>query len=451
MADSDLHADPDDRAVPPAGRRAGLLGRLFRRGKKAKAADAVPAESFAETMSTALDGDDDADLIRTITGGEDEASAPPPMPARREGFKHKLTRYLGYIFWPPFLRGDLSAVNRRMLLGAWTCVLLLLAGAGGWLVTTGQSLPFLPGSEVVIGVTRLTLPPEARLAPEQKAATKEAPPEVGRLPSGLLVAPDPMLTEQTPRGPAPKIGADGRQPWSAYARAVSAPANRPRIAIVLHDLGLNQQLTLLAAERLPPEISFAFNPYAQDLAAMILRTRTIGHEVLLDLPMEPFDYPSSDPGPYTLLTSLNEDENVRRLDWAMTRATGYIGFVNLMGSKYTSSPDHMGLVAERLKARGLMFVDNRTAPKSVAARVVREAGGVYAYSNREIDQQATADLIDARLEELERTARVGGVAVGSARPYPVTLDRLLAWAGTLNGKGFDLVPVSAIANRQTPQ
>src|SRR3546814_7206693 len=82
-----------------------------------------------------------------------------------------------------------------------------------------------------------------------------------------------------------------------------------------------------------------------------------------------------------------------------------------------------------------MFVDIRTAPKSVAARVVREAGGVYAYSNRQIDQQPVGDLIEARLEELERTARVGGVAVGSARPYPITLDRLLAWTGTLNAKG----------------
>src|SRR3546814_8206873 len=117
-------------------------------------------------------------------------------------------------------------------------------------------------------------------------------------------------------------------------------------------MGLNQQLTLLAAERLPPEISFSFNPYAQDLKPMVERARTIGHEALLDLPMEPFDYPSSDPGPYTLLTSLNEDENIRRLDWALSRASGFIGFANLMGSKYTSSPDHMGFVAERLKARG---------------------------------------------------------------------------------------------------
>src|SRR3546814_1570318 len=64
-------------------------------------------------------GDDDADLIRTITGDEDETPAAPAAPPRREGFKHKLFRYLGYIFWPPFLRGDLGAVNPRMLLGAW--------------------------------------------------------------------------------------------------------------------------------------------------------------------------------------------------------------------------------------------------------------------------------------------------------------------------------------------
>ncbi len=443
----------------PAG-KPGLLKRLFGRGKaKRQAAMAAEAgddagDDAGDLLQDASDPtriDEDADLVRSINGGEDEIAATPAAPPRREGFKHKLTRYLGYVFWPPFLRGDLRTVNRRLLLAAWTGVLLMLAGAGGWLVTTGQSLTALPGSEVVIGVTRLTLPPEARLAPEQKQSRAAAPAEVGRLPSGLLIAPDPALAERVPRGLVPKIGADGRQPWSAYARPYDAPADRPRIAIVLHNLGLNPQLSLLAAERLAPEISFAFNPYAQGLDKQIERTRSVGHEVLLNLPMEPFDYPSSDPGPYTLLTSLNEDENVRRLDWALARAPGYIGFTNLMGGKYTSSPEHMKLIAGTLKARGLMFVDARTAPKSVAARIVREAGGVYAFSNRQIDQLPTAELIDARLEELERTARVSGVAVGSAQPYPVTLDRLLAWTGTLPGKGIALVPVSAVANRQNPE
>jgi polysaccharide deacetylase 2 family uncharacterized protein YibQ len=443
-----LHADPEDRAMEAEPKQS-LLKRLFGgRRKKNEAHAGAMNDGGGEGM---LAADGDADLIQTITGTEDEA---PPAPPRRRGFKHKLTsfvRIIGLILWPPFLRGDLRTVNRRLLLAAWTLVLFVLAAGGGWLVTTGEKLPFLPGSEVVIGVGRLVLPPEARLAPDQKTSTAAPPPAVGRLPSGLLVAPDPTLAEPTPRGLIPKIGADGRQPWSAYARPFDEPATRPRLAIVLHDMGLNTQLTQLAAERLPPAITFAFNPYAPDLALQVEMARSAGHEVLLGLPMEPFDYPASDPGPYTLLTSLSEQENSRRLDWVLARVPGYIGFSNLMGGKYTSSPEHMRTIAARLKERGLLFVDARTAPRSVAARIVREGGGVYAFVNRQIDAQPTASLIDARLEELERTARASGVAIGGALPYPVTLDRLLAWSRNLETKGIALAPVSAIANRQTPE
>src|SRR5690606_15230447 len=141
------------------------------------------------------------------TGGPDEpppdgqgAPADGPLP-RREGFKHKLGRFfrlIGLILWPPFLRGNAETVNRRLLLGAWTLVLLLLAGSGGWLVVTGQSLTALPCSEVIIGVARLALPPEAKLTPEQQAQRPAAPAGIGRLPSGLLIAPDPALSESTP-------------------------------------------------------------------------------------------------------------------------------------------------------------------------------------------------------------------------------------------------------------
>ena len=34
---------------------------------------------------------------------------------------------------------------------------------------------------------------------------------------------------------------------------------------------------------------------------MVARAREAGHEVLLEVPMEPFDYPDNDPGPQTLL------------------------------------------------------------------------------------------------------------------------------------------------------
>ncbi len=436
-----------------------LLAPFSRRRRKPVADDG----DFGAMVQDRLDGQDDHDHgLGGYGGGLDPDAdmmgdyggmAPPP---RREGFKHKLARIfhlIGLVLWPSFLRGDGTTVSRRLLVLAWTLFLGGFIALVVWLTVTSQSLVALPGSEVVIGVSRLTLPPEARMAPEQKGGSGQEAVPMGAslLPSGLLAAPDPQLVEANPRGPMPKIGADGRQPWRAYARPYDEPADRPRLAILLGDLGLNETLTTKAADLLPPAISFAFNPYAPNLVQQIEYARNRGHEVLLQLPMEPFDYPASDPGPYTLLTSLTEGENLRRLEWTLTRVTGYIGFTNYMGAKYTSSPEHMRYVATTLKQRGLLFVDARTAPRSVAARSIREAGGVYAIGNRLIDQQPTGPVIESRLEELERLARGTGIAVGFAQPYPITLDRLLAWSKTVAGKSIALAPVSAIVNRQTPE
>lgn len=449
-----LQAAPEDRAVPDAPEKKGLLARLlgpltgrFRRGKGKAAEDAdFVDEPPAET------GPAEAEALGDDYAGDSDEAAPP----RREGAKHKLMRFfrlIGLILWPPFLRGDLSTVSRRLLVTLWTLLLLALTAGGGWVVITGQSLVTLPGSEVVIGVGKLALPPEAKLAPEQKPAEQapKAEPENGFLPSGLLVAPDPALVDNSPFGPMPKIAADGRQPWRAYARPFTDPPDRPRLALVLSGVGLNEALTAKAGELLPGAVTFAFSPYAPNLIAQVERARTQGHEVLIQMPMEPFDYPVSDPGPHTLLTSLTEQENARRLEWLLTRVTGYVGFTNHMGAKFTSSPDHMRFLSGALKQRGLMFVDARTAPRSVAGRILRESGGVYAISNRQIDQQVTAPVIESRLDELERLARTHGVAVGFAQPYPITLDRLVAWSQTLGSKSFVLAPVSAVVNRQTPE
>lgn len=462
---SSLQADPEDRIAAPAGGRAGLMGRLLgplarlrkRKQPAAEAAAMAEADMTAADDAAMSDGAEMQEGAEMQDGAETDAAMMDDAPPQRLGFKHKLLGVLyllGLVLWPPFLRGNLSTLSRRLLAPAWLLLLLGLVGGAGYIAVTGQSLPILPGSEVVIGVAKLALPPEAKLEGDQKRAEqaqKAAPEGVGRYPSGLLIAPDPALVESSGIGQMPKIGADGRQPWRAYARPYDEPADRPRMSIVLANLGLNESLTARAAELLPPAITFAFNPYAPNLRAQIENARMLGHEVLLQLPMEPFDYPASDPGPNTLLTTLTEQENARRLDWALGRVPGYVGFTNLMGAKFTSSPEHMRFLAQQLKQRGLMFVDARTAPRSVGARVMKEAGGVYAIGNRWIDQQPSGPVIESRLDELERLARGGGVAVGFAQPYPITLDRLVNWSKNLAGKSFALAPVSALVNRQTPE
>lgn len=292
----------------------------------------------------------------------------------------------------------------------------------------------------------LTATPTAAQPPEKtpdavKAA--EAPPAAMAGPA----EPAPVMLAAGAGGSLPKIAADGRRAWQAYARSFDAAPDRPRVAIILADLGLNRSLSAQAIAQLPPDVTLAFSPYAAELTDWLARARAEGHEALLLLPMEPNDYPASDPGPRALMTTLSASDNVARLEWLLARATGYAGVATYMGSKFTASADDLRPVMAAVSERGLLFVDTRSTPRSVAARMAREIDVPFAANSRFIDNDISAAAIDARLGELERIARNSGSALGVGFPHPLTLARISVWAEGLAGRGLALAPVSAIVLR----
>jgi polysaccharide deacetylase 2 family uncharacterized protein YibQ len=293
------------------------------------------------------------------------------------------------------------------------------------------------------------VPPATDHAAATPAAPQTAVPAsaLPALPRKLVLppAPDPALQVAGRFGPLPTIGEDGRAPWQVYARPFPQERDRPRIAILLQDLGLSREQTNAAIQQLPGAIALGFTPYARDLADWIALSRAAGHEVLLQIPMEPFDFPTSDPGPHTLLTSAGADQNQERLEFLLSRVSGYVGVYNRMGDRFTSSTESMRPILQVIQERGLMFLDARTSGTSVAGRIAADLHLPHALNNRELDQVASRVEIDAKLIDLENIARQEGHAVGIARPYPVTIERLAQWAATLEEKGIDLAPVSAIA------
>lgn len=287
----------------------------------------------------------------------------------------------------------------------------------------------------------------ASLAPTEPRAVSTPPRGVPRTMEefrGVMV-PDPELTAASPSGPLPIIGPDGREPWRIYARYHEDTGDRPRIAIVLGRLGYSQSATHASIQQLPGAITLGFAPYAPRLADWISQARAAGHEVLLQIPMEPYNYPTNDPGPHTLLTSLSTEDNIGRLEWLLGRGSGYVGITNFMGSRFTSSRDHVKPILGELKERGLLFLDAKVGRDSVAQELATELGVPNAASSRFLDLEASRVAIDARLFELERIAKSAGSAVGMGLPYPVTIERLAVWAETLEAKGLVLVPVSALA------
>jgi uncharacterized protein len=296
----------------------------------------------------------------------------------------------------------------------------------------------------------LDLPAQAQPAAAASAKT-EAPLGVADMPvridkpiyAGKALIADPALIENSPSGPLPRIADDGRKPMTAYA--AEAQPGKFRIAIVVSGLGISAKATSAALASLPPGVTLGFAPYAGDVQHWVSQARQFGHEVVLEVPMEPFDFPDSDPGPHTLRSGTEEDANIQRLDWALSRFTGYAGITNLLGQRFLSDSDALSPIMTDLARRGLYFYDNGAAAQSVSPSVATQQGTAYVQAGATLDTIQTALEIDKHLSELEDQARVHGSAVGSGFLYPVTVERIATWAKTLSGRGFVLVPLSAIA------
>ena len=265
-----------------------------------------------------------------------------------------------------------------------------------------------------------------------------------------LPAEQPSL-EMTRHGGIPKIAAAGMRPFTLYAHPRKLPADKtdaPRIAIIVGGLGISATGTADALTKLPAPVTFAVAPYGSDLGHLVQRARAENHELLLQSPMEPFDYPDNDPGPQTLLTSLTPDQNIDRLHWQMSRFEGYVGIISYMGARFTASEPSLAPVLRETAKRGLIYVDDGASPRSVAGQLAGAQNLPFAKTDVVIDAVPTQVEIDRALARLEMAARDHGTAVGLATALPGTIARIAEWAKKAEARGFVLVPITMVAVKE---
>lgn len=282
------------------------------------------------------------------------------------------------------------------------------------------------------------------------AATAAAYREIPVLPAGKpLSAPDPNYTETTEAGTLPRArGTQGV--WKAYARPFDGPADKPRVAIIITGMGLSRAATLAAISQMAGGITLAFDPHTRNLEEWVGLGRSNGHEALLHLPMEPTDFPVSDPGPMALLTDFDAAQNIGRMHQVLASAIGYVGVVQVMGSKFAASDAALRPALEELKKRGLLFVNVPSGTEDRGFAVAQEIGLPVTRVDLKLDNDLSAAAIDSQINELEKIAREKGRAVAIAEAYPITLARLSTWMQSLSLKEITLAPVSAMVQVAAP-
>jgi uncharacterized protein len=254
---------------------------------------------------------------------------------------------------------------------------------------------------------------------------------------------DQRLLEKTRYGMVPVV-ADGLKPFTVYAADTDRvkASKMPVVSIVVGSLGVGAAKTTDAIMKLPPAVTLAFTPYGSDPEKLAERARAQRHEILLQIPMEPYDYPDNDPGPQTLLTSLTPEQNLDRLFWHLSRLQGYAGIANFMGARFVATDAAMTPIIREAAKRGLSFFDDGAAPRSVAAVLAGTQAMPFAKGDVTIDAVPTAGEIDRALAKLESLAKERGFAVGIASALPISIERIAAWVKTLDAHGIMLVPLT---------
>jgi polysaccharide deacetylase 2 family uncharacterized protein YibQ len=267
-----------------------------------------------------------------------------------------------------------------------------------------------------------------------------------------IAPPEPEMLERARHGMVPKLGPDGRTSIRHYARPFDRDAERrPRIGLIIGNMGLFAQHSEEAIRRLPGAVTLAFSPYAQRPEPLLERARARGMEVLTALPLEPAGYGhSADPGDRALLTGLPVEENLERLDWALSRMQGQVGAIGalgrLRGERFAANADLLGIVQAALTTRGLLYVDPRPGAPTPARAFGRTVDLV-------LDEPSeTRGEVERRLAELEALALRNGSALGLlGNPAPFFTAAILSWSAGLEERGAVLAPVTVLLRRPGTQ
>lgn len=257
--------------------------------------------------------------------------------------------------------------------------------------------------------------------------------------------PERDLIEQSDAGPLPVRAADGRRPFDVYARPWSGTRGA-RVAIVIGGLGVSQTGTQTAIAKLPPEVTLAFASGGNSLDRWMQTARQQGHEIVMQVPLEPFDYPNVDPGRNTLTVDAAPAENRDRLHWSLARITNYTGVMNYMGARFVADETAMSPFFGELGKRGLMYLDDGSSSRSLAPDMAQKAGVPYAASDIVIDAERDRGAILKMLDDAERTARAKGFAIATGSAFDVTVDAVASWVEEAKRRGIEIVPVSAVAH-----
>jgi polysaccharide deacetylase 2 family uncharacterized protein YibQ len=221
------------------------------------------------------------------------------------------------------------------------------------------------------------------------------------------------------------------------------PPPKARVAIIIDDLGGGGSVThdLLEVNR---PLTFSILPHLPRSRRIANEAFEGGQEVMLHLPMEPYGYPKTNPGPGAIFMEMAPHEIITKLLDDLKTISHVKGVNNHMGSRMTEDENMMEIILREIQTEGLFFIDSRTTQKSVAYRVARRLGMRAAYRQVFLDNVNELGYIKAQLRLLAKAALDQGQAIGIGHPRRNTVRAIREAIASFESQGIKLVHASAL-------
>jgi polysaccharide deacetylase 2 family uncharacterized protein YibQ len=244
-----------------------------------------------------------------------------------------------------------------------------------------------------------------------------------------------IFPPEAQRAPQPK-------PKPPISRPPRPPADLPRVALIIDDIGYDRGLATKFMD-LDNAITFSILPHSPFQRAVSTEMRRRGMEAMLHLPMEPKEYPAVQPGRGALLVSMTPDELIRQLERNLEAVPDIKGVNNHMGSRMTERSTQMYQIFSILKKRELFFIDSRTTPESLCRPSARLLQVPFAQRDVFLDHVAEEGAIRRQIQRLVALAQRQGSAIGIGHPHLATYTVLAEQLPMVKNK-VKLVPASQL-------
>lgn len=201
------------------------------------------------------------------------------------------------------------------------------------------------------------------------------------------------------------------------------PVKLPKIAIIIDDIGYDKKIAQKFLD-LDAVLTFSILPHSTHDKRIARIAHSKGFDVMLHLPMEPNEYPSINPGPGVLLTSMSPDQLINQLNEDLDTVPFVTGVNNHMGSKMTAIAPQLYQIFSILKKRKLYFIDSRTTVDTLCRPSAQLLQLPFGQKDVFIDHIPNPDFIREQIHRLIKIAGSHGEAIGIGHPHTETYEVL---------------------------